>query len=254
MRTHKSKHSCTLSEKLLKFSNIRAVLFDLDETLIDSSVGLSVAHLAVARELFEYMKKKRIKVNLENILEKIKMIDDSMNLILEYDRDKWWQILLNKLNIEHRLKPEFKKILTSKYWSSYADLIKPYDDAISTLKHLKSKGYLLGLITDTDGVPGYKKARIKKLAFSKIFDAIIIAGEDTKDTKPNPEPYLMVAKLLKVSPNECVFVGDKPFTDIEGAFRAGMKAILVYRRKWNRKKYSNPDLIVNDLNQLRAFL
>lgn len=239
---------------MLKFSNIRAILFDLDETLIDSSAGLSVAHLAVARELEEYMNKKKIKVNLENILEKIKTIDDSMNLILEYDRDKWWQILLNKLNIKHRLAPEFKKILTSKYWSSYVDSVKPYDDTLSTLKHLKSKGYFLGLITDTDGVPGFKRARIKKLAFSKIFDAIIIAGEDTKDTKPNPEPYLKAAKLLKVLPNECVYVGDKPFTDIEGALRARMKGILVYRRKWNVKKYSNPDLIVNDLNQLRSFL
>ncbi len=238
----------------MRLNDIRAVLFDLDETLIDVTQSLNAAHQAVAKNLKEYLMKKGVKVGLENLSEKIEAIDDSMNLLLEYERDKWWQFLLDQLNIKLKLAPAFKKKLTYEYWNSYCSLVKPYDDTIYTLRHLKSKGYLLGLITDTDGSLGIKKARIEKLAFSKIFDVVIIAGEDTKDTKPNTGPYLRAAELLKVSPNECVYVGDKPYTDIKGALRAGMKAILVHRRKWGFGIGNNPNLVVENLDELKSLL
>ena len=238
----------------MSYEGIKAVLFDLDETLIDVSKSLNAAHLAVAKNLKKFVIKKEMKMTLETLLEKIKIIDDSMNLVLEYDRDKWWQVLLDKLNIEYILAPEYKKNLTDKYWTSYTASVKPYSDAIATLKYLKAKGYLLGLITDTDGTPNIKKARIKKLALSKMFDVIIVAGEDTLNTKPNPEPYLKAARMLNVSSNECVYIGDKPFTDIKGALRARMKAILVCRRTWNIRTGNSPDQIIENLCKLRSIL
>lgn len=238
----------------MSLGNVSTVIFDLDETLIDAEAGLSGAHMAITEELTNYLEKNGIKIDHEFLFQKIKTLDDKMNLLVEYDRDKWWQILLEELNIKLTLEQKFRRELTNKYWSTYATLAEPYDDTIPILRYLKDKRYLLGLITDTDGTPGIKKSRIEQLSIYKIFDATIIAGEDTQHTKPSPEPYLKIAKLLDVSPEYCIFIGDKPHTDIKGALKAGMKSILIQRRKWDAKLKDEPTIVIENLSQIKSFL
>ena len=239
---------------LLDLGKVKATIFDLDETLIDAMNGLPGAHMAVAEELRVFLENKGIKIDQKILLNRIRNLDDSMNLRVQYDRDKWWQVLLNEFDIEIELKQEFRRKLTEKYWFTYASLVEPYEDTIPTLEYLKRKGYLLGLITDTDGTPGIKKTRLEKLSIYPMFDAIVIAGEDTEHTKPNSEPYLEISRQLNVSPKECVFIGDKPHTDIKGAFKAGMKAILIQRRNWDTTLDNAPDIVIKNLEQLKSFL
>jgi putative hydrolase of the HAD superfamily len=238
----------------LNLSFIRAVLFDLDETLIDAASGLYAAQNSVAKELKKILTKNRIEISLEKIQVTIRAIDDSMNMQLNYDRNNWWQIALDQLAISLDLDSSFKKKLTKIYWNSYVNSVNPYEDTIPVLKYLKDKGYFLGLITDTDGAPGIKKSRIDKLTFCNIFDSIVIAGEDTEYTKPDPESYFKIAKSLDCSLDECIFVGDKPYTDIKGALNAGMKNILIQRRKWDLDTSIKPDMVIKDLKELRTFL
>ncbi|KON27073.1 hypothetical protein AC481_05845 [miscellaneous Crenarchaeota group archaeon SMTZ-80] len=240
--------------KKLNLSFVRAVIFDLDETLIDATSGLYAAHNSVARELKKILIKNKIEISLEKIQVKIRTIDDSMNMLLKYDRNNWWQIVVDQLAISLDLDSKFRKKLTKIYWDSYMNSVNPYEDTITVLKYLKDKGYFLGLITDTDGTSGIKKSRIDKLTFCNIFDSIIIAGEDTEYTKPDPEPYFKMAKSLGCSLDECIFVGDKLYTDMKGALRAGMKNILIQRRKWDVDTSIKPDIIINNLKQLRTFL
>ncbi len=238
----------------MSLKNIKAVIFDLDETLIDVTESLSIAQEAVAKELEIYLKEIGFKINLEKIQNKIKFVDDLMNMLLKYDRNDWWQFLVGQLGIDYNLNSEFKRKLTDVYWNFYIGSIKLYEDSIPTLEYLKGKGYSLGMITDTDGEPGKKKARIDNLNLCNLFDSIIIAGEDTKHTKPNPEPYLKIAKILKLDPDFCIFVGDKPFTDIKGALLAGMKTVLIQRRNWGIEPNITPDFIVKNLAQIKILL
>jgi len=242
------------SNILLDLRKVRATIFDLDETLIDAMDGLPGAHMAVVEELKAYLENEGIKIDQKTLLNRIRDLDDSMNLKVEYDRDKWWQELLNEFDIKIKLKQEFRRKLTKKYWFTYASLVEPYEDTVPTLEYLKRKGYLLGLITDTDGTPGIKKTRLERLSIYPMFDAIVIAGEDTEHTKPNSEPYLEIARHLKASPEECVFIGDKPHTDIKGAFKAGMKAILIQRRNWDTSIENTPKIVIENLEQLKSFL
>ena len=238
----------------MNLSFIRAVLFDLDETLIDATSGLYAAHNFTAREIKKILARNGIETSLEKIRIKIRTIDDSMNMLLNYDRNNWWQIVINQLEISLDLDSRVKKKLTRIYWDSYVNSVNPYKDTIPVLKYLKNKEYFLGLITDTDGSPGIKKSRIEKLTFYNFFDSIIIAGEDTEYTKPDPEPYFKMAKSLGCSIEECIYVGDKLFNDIKGALVAGMKNILIQRRKWDVGTSIKPDIIINNLKQLRTFL
>ena len=53
----------------------------------------------------------------------------------------------------------------------------------------------------------------------------MVAYEDTENHKPHPEPLLLAAKSLNVSPEECVYIGDVE-NDLIAGRAAGMKVII----------------------------
>ena len=236
----------------MSFRGVKAVIFDLDETLIDAQKGFRNAHNKITQMISEHLRHKKLNLKKAQILREIRSFDDKMNREVKYDRDKWWQTIVNNLRINVSLSKAFIRKLTMAYWHAYARSSKPYGDTLSTLRYLKKNGRLLGLLSDTDGLKGMKRWRISKLSFRHLFDAVVIAGEDTVKTKPSPEPYELMARKLGVSADECLFVGDKPFTDIKGAKLAGMKAVLVCRRDW--RVDAKADWTIRSLSELRRIL
>ena len=235
----------------MSLKEAKAVIFDLDETLIDAQKGLCKAHEKVAQIINAHLKQSKLSLKSSQILREIRTFDDKMNRELNYDRDKWWQAIVNNLGVNVALSKAFTRRLTMAYWHEYARLSRPYRDTLGTLRYLK-KNHLLGLLSDTDGLKGMKRWRIGKLPFRHLFDAIVIAGEDTAETKPSLEPYELIARKLGVTTGECVFVGDKPFTDIKGAKLAGMKTALVHRRDWRADVRA--DWTIKSLSELRRIL
>lgn len=69
------------------------------------------------------------------------------------------------------------------------------------------------------------KSLLSKMSWEQLFD-VIITPEDVQAFKPNQDPFLRVAALLKVRPEECIVVGDEP-ADILGGKAAGMRTIGV---------------------------
>ncbi|MGC8817293.1 MAG: HAD family hydrolase [Candidatus Hadarchaeum sp.] len=231
---------------------IKAVLFDLDETLIDDFPGLERCHRAVAQRLRNYLQEQSIEVNEEELFRLITKLDDKMNFERKYIRDDWWPMLLEKMGLKIKLPRELPEELTRIYWKTFAENSRPYPDAEPTLDYLRSRGYKLGIVTDTDGTRGIKEMRLRQFDFIKKFDVVVISGEDTPQTKPHPEPFLLAARRLGVKPEECVFVGDKPFTDIDGGRAAGMRTILVKRRDWGVEERA--DFVIRNLAELRELL
>ncbi len=237
---------------LHRLGGMKAVLFDLDETLIDAPAGLKAAHRAVARELHRYLAFRGIEISEGPIRTKLESLDDRMNLQTKYDRDAWWPVLFEEIGAKQKISHQFIRRLTRLYWSSFVAASKPYADTRPTLAYLKRKGYKLGMITDTDGVKGKKKRRIKRLDFLEFFDVVVIGGDDTKQTKPSPRPFELAASKLGLPAGKCVFVGDKPFTDIRGAKTAGMRTILLKRRDWGSG--DRADFTINSLAELPQIL
>ena len=231
---------------------VKAVVFDLDDTLIDAQRGFRAAHAKVTQMISRYLKQKKFNLKRSRMLREIRSFDDKMNREVKYDRDKWWQKIVNNLGVNVVLPKAFARRLTMAYWHAYARSSRPYRDTLSTLKYLKRKRYLLGLLSDTDGLKGMKTWRIEKLPFRHFFNAIVIAGEDTAKTKPSLGPYRLIATKLGATASECVFVGDKPFTDIEGAKIAGMKTAFVRRRDWQVDVKA--DWTIKSLSELHRIL
>lgn len=231
---------------------IKAVLFDLDETLTDAPAGLDAAHRAVAKRLRDHLRERGVDVDEAIVRSELDALDDRMNMETRYDRDEWWPVLFAELGLRQKMPRQMIEELTRLYWATYSGADVPYPDAESTLSHLKGKGYKLGLVTDTDGKPGMKGERLKHLDFIWLFDVVLVGGDDTPRTKPSTEPFLLAASKLGLRASDCAFVGDKPFTDIKGAKAAGMQTILVKRRNWGVEERA--DFTINSLAELRSLL
>ena len=234
------------------FEDIKAVLFDLDETLIDAEAGLREAHDRISETLSTFFEQNGVQMGVSLLHSKMKLFDDRMNRKSRYDRDEWWPILISEVRSDLIVSQGFARALTIEYWNAYSQYSPPYSDTITTLNHLRRRGYKLGLVTDTDGTPGLKAQRINKLSFRDFFSVVIIAGEDTAELKPNPTPFLKASESLGITNQSSVFVGDKPFTDIAGAKAAGMKTIHVRRREWNSNVEA--DVTIESLTDLVGIL
>lgn len=82
----------------------------------------------------------------------------------------------------------------------------------------------------TNGLPSVQRRKVKALGLEALVDAVIYAEEHgTGSGKPDPAPFLAAARALDVRPDRCIFVGDDPVRDAGGAARVGIPAILLQR-------------------------
>jgi beta-phosphoglucomutase len=98
---------------------------------------------------------------------------------------------------------------------------KPSKGLMGLLDMLKSSGFRIALATS--GVREYAELVIEKLGLKGRFDAVV-TGDEVKNGKPDPEPFLKAADRLGVEPKDCIVIEDAE-KGIEAAHAAGMKAI-----------------------------
>jgi putative hydrolase of the HAD superfamily len=186
-----------------------------------------------------------------NLFRKLRLIDLEMHgRKFLYNRDIWWETLLKELGLT---KPKCPWIhsTTLHYWRTYARASPLFSDTMSTIRRLKKARFRLGMVSDSDGTPGMKMKRIRRQPFLKFFETIIVAGEDTPNVKPSRKPFTLVAKRLGLRPTNCVYIGDNPNTDIEGAKGVGMMMILIKRRG---PKGGHPDYLARSLSDAARWL
>jgi putative hydrolase of the HAD superfamily len=193
----------------------KAVLWDLDDTLYSRRAaaekvfpGMLKAHLypsasdAALQEMVAYM-----------------MTQVKRNTMIHEDM---FQALIEKYPPE---KPYNRARCIHYYYKHFPEFVQPYPETFGILKKLRASGVKTGLITNIpqDRVAP-QWAKIRALGLPELMDVILVSGE-LGIHKPDVRIYEHAAKALGVSPEECVFVGDDPDSDILGALNAGMEAV-----------------------------
>ena len=115
--------------------------------------------------------------------------------------------------------------------------------------HLHEDGVRVGVVTA-------KRRSTVDLAFLRLrvghlFETVV-GGDETERHKPDPEPLLLAARRLGVSPQDCAYVGDSPF-DIRAAKAAPMYSVAVtWGRIHDREKLEaeRPAAIVDTAEEL----
>jgi putative hydrolase of the HAD superfamily len=125
-----------------------------------------------------------------------------------------------------------------------------YDDVESVLGDLRKRGLKIGIISNWD-------TRLKSisdgLGLTRLVDFIVISAE-VGVRKPDPRIFRMALDKAGVRPEEAMHVGDLPEEDAVGAQRAGLRPVLI-----DRKRRITPSLpaefrVVTSLTELADLL
>lgn len=94
------------------------------------------------------------------------------------------------------------------------------------LDRLVASGYRLGILSN-----GFKEVQYGKMASSGIdaYMDVVVLSDEIEVNKPDERIYRYAEQKARVSPSDCIMIGDNPDTDIKGALNAGWKAIMFDR-------------------------
>lgn len=192
---------------------IKAVVFDLDDTLISEKEYIKSG--------FKHISKL---ISKEHNIEAIS-IYESMNDLFKEDSKNVFNRLLDKLNIKYDV--EYIKYLIHEY-RSHMPSIDLYKDAQEILDCLRSNGIKLGMITD-----GYKitqRNKIKALNIEEYFECIVVTDELGREYwKPHRKPYEIVKEELGLQYEEIIYVGDNINKDFITANKLGIHTVMINR-------------------------
>lgn len=194
---------------------IKAVLFDFDETLQDRTA-------AFEKYMDTFMNEYLFDLSAE---EKLKRKTDMVNTGNGgyVNREKWYQ---NLIDMWHWENAPSKTVLANHYDTQFGYHNVIFKDAIPLLKALRKKGIKTGVITNGPSVLQHTK--MEQSGLIPYCDIVVVSG-DLPFAKPQAEIFSYTAEKLGVRTEDCIYVGDHPINDIEGALSSGMQAI---RMNW----------------------
>lgn len=192
--------------------HIRAVIFDLDNTLTDFMAAKEMAIRAAADAMID----AGLRVDPQMIFDRIFALYEEMGI--EHQR------VFNRF-LEEETGGVDDRVLAAAvvaYRRARESLLVPYPHVRPVLFSLLRQGYKLGVVSDAPRFEAW--LRLCYLRLLHVFD-VVLTHDDTGHHKPSPVPFEMALERLGVRPDQAVMVGDWPERDIVGGLDAGLHTV-----------------------------
>lgn len=205
---------------------LEAMIFDLDGTLVQTEKLKALSYARAVQDLCRY------NVEEEEILGAFKEV-------VGLPRQQVAQSLINKFELDGRASAFKTKYGVDTNWQAFVQLrLEHYEKLLAdpdliinhqwphnldVLKRARQEGCKTGLAT-MSRCPQTNRI-LDILNLKDDFD-IIVTRDDVANGKPNPEIYLLAARILQVEPTACIVLEDSP-SGIQAAIAAGMHCIAV---------------------------
>ncbi|WP_317890793.1 HAD family hydrolase [Paenibacillus arenilitoris] len=189
---------------------MKAIIFDLDNTLLDRTNTFKAFAEGFVARYFCHSNSQ----------------DEIVRLIIELDEDGYKDRRILFRELLERLpwldKPEHDELMGS-YSTAYITKSVLMEQALNVIRRARAK-YKTALITNGRNEIQYGK--IDRLGIRDEFDFILVS-EEAGCKKPDRRIFETALNKLRLRPEQCIYVGDHPVNDIEGALNAGMGAIWI---------------------------
>lgn len=205
----------------------RAIFFDLDDTLLDTSGGVEAAWQATCAAF-----------GPELGIEPDPLRDAIRTRLIEFWKDEaaveHWRtrlhdarrhnvaLALQRLGLDPAAAPR----LADRYWEEQTARMQLFDDALPTLDLLREAGFRLGLLTN--GPAEMQRWKLSRFPIADRFEVVVIEGEFGHG-KPHPRVFQHALERVGASPAEAWHIGDNLYADIGGARRVGLHATWIHR-------------------------
>jgi len=216
---------------------IKAVIFDLDNTLLDF---MSVKRKAVDAAILAMTEAG---LNIDATIARKEIFDIYNQKGYEY------QEVFDDFLVNNHGKIDYKILASGivAYRRTKDASIILYPNVHSTLIKLAKLGYKLAVLSDAPSREAW--VRLYSVNLHHLFD-VVVTHNDTKKFKPSPEPFNKAVELLNTLPENIIMVGDWPDRDVVGGKLAGMKTAFAKYGDVFETKNSGADYDLNDISEI----
>lgn len=206
----------------------RAVLFDLDNTLVDRDAAWRATLDARCPDLTEDLRARVLQADGHGRRPRAEYVD--------------W------------LARHAPQVLPKAGWASLADQIaartRAFEEVPAALDQVQA---CFRTAVVSDGGLRVQRAKLRASGLGSRFEVVVIS-EQLGVNKPAPAPFLAALEALDVPPERAWFVGDHPVCDVAGAAALGMTTVWRRHGEWPAGQAPRPTHVVDDLLELPALL
>ena len=212
---------------------IKTVIFDLDDTLYEfrpaEQTGRAAIRNYVEREL-GVDGETFMNLFQEMLRLQIRLHSDAPG---SHSRAIRCQLVCEKMGLPLRHAP----VLNDLFWHAYISSIHPFPGIPELFKEIRASGRKIGVCTNMTA-----DWQLKKLIQLNLIDDcdFVVSSEEANAEKPARAIFDLSLEKAGCLPEECLFIGDNPAFDIQGAQAVGMNVLWLAQRPEERAKY--PDL------------
>jgi len=219
------------------FDSIRAIIFDMDGTLIDT---IDLYH-AIIRDIMQFLGME-LTLSRELLFETLSHGKKISDIIFPPD-------VKNRRMTVEQFSTMAMKAFKETFSRGEVGLI---DGVIPLFEELTRRGFRLAIVTSsiTEVIVPFLKA--KRL---HPYLNCVLGRAEVPQLKPQPDPLLKCMKILDVQPRESIYVGDSA-VDIQAGKAAGAwtVGVLTGTSDLNRLKAEAPDVILDSVGALLTIL
>ncbi len=230
--------------------SLRAIFFDLDDTLLDDTISSERSAALAAAELMpdQNVRPQELAVAyMDAAMDFWERLEPGAPKPKEI-RPTLWAAALARFGI---VDAPLAKSLAKRYDTIRIERVELFPETLPVLHQLHGR-YKMAIITN--GFAETHEAKIARLELARFFDKVILAGE-MELAKPDPAVFRHAMAELSVSADESVMVGDRFERDVVGAHSAGMRAIWVNSRNETMPSSARPpEATISSIAQLPGAL
>ena len=222
-------------------ARIRALLFDLDNTLVD----------------FMKMKQAAVHAAIEAMVDaglEISPTDAGRRIWAIYEQEGIEsQQVFDRFLVEHYGSINYKMLAAGiiAYRRAREAAMVLYPHVKSTLVELVRRGYRLAVLSDAPAKQAW--LRLCALGLHHFFETVI-TFEDTGERKPHPRPFQKALAALSVTADEALMIGDWPERDMAGAKAVGIRTVFARYGDTFNVTHSGADREIDDISELLGLL
>ncbi|CAH1211265.1 Phosphoglycolate phosphatase [Paenibacillus auburnensis] len=223
--------------------NIKAIIFDLDDTLYQEE--------DYVKSGFKYVSNL---IELKTALG-ADYVYDQLLLLFENDKSR---VFNRFLELQEITDAELESLIIQEY-RHHKPSISLLPENIEILQWLKNQGFMIGIITD--GRPEGQKNKIEALGLYDYCNHVIVTDElgGIEFRKPNKIGFINMLTHFKIKPDEAIYLGDNPTKDFVACNNLGMKTIMLVNGKGlYSQEVEDPDYFANisiqSLEELKTIL
>ena len=203
---------------------VKAVIFDFGQTLVDSADGFRAAEREAQDRIFAALEG----VERDRFMDVYRRVRKAHHERSRLSRREIWRSVCDAL--EQGIDERRLVAWEGDYWERVNALTRVFPEAVTTLDALRAT-HRLALISNTQGQAdggGHRLSAFPDL--ERVFECIVIAGENGIPPKPDAKAFLYCLRQMKLDPDECLYVGDDYRFDVCGARDVGMRPVWLKHR------------------------